>query len=76
MDNRRRERLRNNTNAQKLNNPQVVNDLESEPAYLRRGVNLEDVPNSAEPALSQWTISDDDEGELRLGNSFLHDNVD
>ncbi|NUO00310.1 MAG: cell division protein FtsZ [Saprospiraceae bacterium] len=73
-ENMRRERLR--SNVVKLSNPQTINDLESEPAYMRRGVNLDDVPNSAEPALSKWTISDDDDPELREGNSFLHDNVD
>jgi cell division protein FtsZ len=73
-ENMRRERLR--SNVVKLSNPQTINDLESEPAYMRRGVNLDDVPNSAEPAMSKWTISDDDDPELREGNSFLHDNVD
>lgn len=75
-ENRRRERLRNHTNGLKLNNPQVINELENEPAYLRRGVNLDDVPDSVEPTLSQWTISDDDEGEIRNGNPYLHGNVD
>ncbi len=73
-ENLRRERLR--SNVVKLSNPQTINDLESEPAYMRRGVNLDDVPDSAEPAMSKWTISDDDDPELREGNSFLHDNVD
>jgi len=73
-ENLRRERLR--SNVVKLSNPQTINDLESEPAYMRRGVNLDDVPNSAEPAMSKWTISDDEDPELREGNAFLHDNVD
>lgn len=60
----------------KLNNPQTVLDLESEPAYLRRGVPLDDIPSSSEPIISKWTISDDDEPEITSGNSFLHDNVD
>ena len=71
---KRREKLR--THRVKLNNPQTVIELENEPAYLRRGVQLDDVPNSSEPALSKWTITDDDEPEFRSGNSFLHDNVD
>lgn len=71
---KRREKLR--TNRVKLNNPQTVIELENEPAYLRRGVQLDDVPDSAEPAMSKWTITDDDEPEFRSGNSFLHDNVD
>lgn len=71
---RRRERLRN-VNL-KLNNPQTINELEGQPAYLRRGVQLDDVPHSGEYALSKWTISDDDEPGLREGNGYLHDNVD
>lgn len=71
---KRREKLR--TNRVKLNNPQTVIELENEPAYLRRGVDLDDVPDSAEPAMSKWTITDDDDPEFRSGNSFLHDNVD
>ena len=73
---RRRERLASLSHKPKLNNPQTVNELENEPAYLRRGVNLEDVPDSAEPTYSKWTVSDDEEPQLRKGNSFLHDNVD
>ncbi len=71
---RRRQRL-NNLHT-KLNNPQIVNDLESEPAYLRRNIELEDVPHSSESEVSKWTIDDSDEPELKKGNSFLHDNVD
>lgn len=71
---RRRERLRN-TNL-KLNNPNTINELESEPAYLRRDVSLDDVPNSGDVEMSKWTITDDDEPEIRQTNSYLHDNVD
>ena len=70
----RREKLRGNRI--KLSNPKAIIELESEPAYQRRGVSLEDVPDSSEQARSKWTISDDEEPEIRAGNSFLHDNVD
>ncbi len=73
-DAKRREKLRVQT--PKLNNPQTINELESEPAYLRRGVRLDDVPNSGDHAMSRWVISDDEEPEFREGNSYLHDNVD
>jgi cell division protein FtsZ len=74
---RRKERFANLNSKPKLSNPQTVNELETEPAYLRKGVNLEDVPGSNEIAYSKWTISEE-EGEptVREGNSFLHDNVD
>jgi len=71
---RREERLRNLS--VKLNNPQTVNELENEPAYLRRKVELDDVPHSKENNRSRLTISDDVEPEIRSDNSFLHDNVD
>ena len=71
----RREKLR--SHRVKLSNPKAVIELENEPAYMRRGVGLDDVPDSSEQARSKWTISDDDEPEIRtMGNSFLHDNVD
>lgn len=73
---RRREQLRLQGQNIKLNNPHTINELENEPAYLRRGVHLENVPDSAENTMSRWTISDDDEPEFREGNSYLHDNVD
>jgi cell division protein FtsZ len=70
----RKEKLRSSNNV-KLNNPQVINDLESEPAYLRRGVRLDNVPHSSDVDMSKWTISEE-EASLKSGNSFLHDNVD
>jgi cell division protein FtsZ len=74
-DQKRRERLLNGNNL-KLSNPQTIIELENEPAYLRRGVPLDEVPHSEEPTYSKYTISDDDEPEISEGNSFLHDNVD
>ena len=76
-DKQRRKDLLRNQSPPKLNNPQTVIDLETEPAYLRRGVSLDDVPSSAETSsYSKWTISDDDEPEISHGSPFLHDNVD
>lgn len=70
---KRREQLRN-LNV-KLTTPKNVVELENEPAYMRRGVHLDDVPHSEEYAMSKWSISDD-EPQIRETNSFLHDNVD
>jgi cell division protein FtsZ len=70
----RRERVKANFSNAKLNNPQTIIELENEPAYLRRGVRLENVPHSSERNMSKWSIDDED---LRTsGNSFLHDNAD
>ncbi|MEK7256282.1 MAG: cell division protein FtsZ, partial [Bacteroidota bacterium] len=76
MERRRKERLANLATKPKLSNPQTVNELESEPAYLRRGVSLEEQMAANEPAYSRWTISEDDEPQFRESNSYLHDNVD
>ena len=71
---RRRDRLRN-LNV-KLNNPQTVVELENEPAYRRRNVQLDHMPiTSHDVRESKWTISEED-GEIHSNNSYLHDNVD
>jgi cell division protein FtsZ len=70
----RRERLKNLSI--KLNNPEVLNELENKPAYLRKGVSLDHVDHSSDTNESKWVITDDDEPEIRDNNSFLHDNVD
>lgn len=66
----------------KLKTPSGLNDLESEPAYMRRKVTLDNVKNSGESSVSRFTLSEstDESGmkraELRDNNPFLHDNVD
>lgn len=62
----------------KLNSPQTIIELESQPAYLRQGLKLDDVPESDAREMSEWTLSiEDDDVEIRPnGNSYLHDNVD
>ena len=74
MEERRRERLR--SQHVKLNNPQTVNDMQTQPAYLRRAVQFDNIPRSEGHHLSKWTIGDEEEPELRRGNSYLHDQVD
>ena len=63
----------------KMSTPGGINDLEREPAYKRRNVTLENVPNSADSNISRLTLSMDDNDrnpEIRANNSFLHDRVD
>jgi cell division protein FtsZ len=50
------------------------NEKWSLPAYLRRGVKMNDVPHSAEPFISKYNLNDDN--NLLGNNKFLHDNVD
>jgi cell division protein FtsZ len=66
----------------KLKTPSGLADLESEPAYKRRNVNLLNTPHSSESTVSKYTVSEetDENGNkttgLKSNNSFLHDNVD
>ncbi len=75
---RRREEVRNRQiNVVKLNSPQTIIELENQPAYLRKGVSLDSLPDAEASGMSTWTISIEDEPEIKMnGNSFLHDNVD
>jgi cell division protein FtsZ len=62
----------------KLNNPAAINEMEKEPAYLRRGINLKDVDHSSESNLSPYYLENTDDPEklpgLKKNNSFLHGN--
>jgi len=62
----------------KLRTPSGINELENEPAYKRRNVDLEDTQHSSESSMSRFTLSEgeDKKAELKQNNSFLHDNVD
>ncbi len=44
------------------------------PAYLRRGVKMENAPHSSERFISKYNLNDDN--SLLGNNKFLHDNVD
>ena len=57
----------------------TITEMEIEPAYKRRNIQLSSTPHSSESALSRYTLSKDDPEEqtaIRKNNSFLHDNVD
>lgn len=67
---------------QKLKSPSGLSEIETEPAYLRRKVALEQTMASAESNVSRFTLNEsvDENGEkkveLKSNNSFLHDNAD
>lgn len=44
------------------------------PAYIRRNINLQDVPHSSEKNISRYNLNDDN--QIVGNNKFLHDNVD
>ena len=75
-DQKRRDALRQRNELPKLSNPKVVNDLESQPAYLRRNIQLDNVKSSEEIEMSRYTVNDDEKAPLRRDNPYLHDNVD
>jgi cell division protein FtsZ len=62
----------------KLRTPFGLSELESEPAYIRRQIKLEDTPHSSENNVSRFTLSEEDGkvNSIKGNNSFLHDNVD
>lgn len=62
--------------AVKLNSPKAISELENEPAYLRRGVTLDDVTHSSEETNSRMTVSGDQEPDLFSSLPFLHDKRD
>ena len=61
-----------------MKTPSGINDLENEPAYKRRKINLDEVTHSSENPISRFTLSNDENGKPKLNddNSFLHDNVE
>jgi cell division protein FtsZ len=62
----------------KLRTTNGLQELENEPAYKRKQMQLQQVPHSSESQVSRFTLSNDEDGstEIRPNNSFLHDNVD
>ena len=67
----RKEQLKKNKNEM---TKEEFNEKWSLPAYLRRGVKMNDVPHSSEPYISKYNLNDDN--SLLGNNKFLHDNVD
>jgi cell division protein FtsZ len=62
----------------KLRTANGLHELENEPAYKRKQMQLQQVQHSSESQVSRFTLSSDEDGstEIRPNNSFLHDNVD
>ncbi len=55
-----------------------LQELESEPAYVRKARKLEPIDHSSNQNISRLTLQTDDDKkpEIRNNNRFLHDNVD
>ena len=69
----REERLRNIS--MQLRTPSGLTSLEDIPAYQRNNVDLTENSNSKDE-VSTFTLSNEENTELKENNSFLHDNVD
>jgi cell division protein FtsZ len=56
----------------------TIDQLENEPAFVRKKVILDTTIPSAESKISKYSLSEDDENnsKLREDNAYLHDNVD
>lgn len=72
--NERKERLKNFS----WKMGKSINDMEGTPAYIRKNVQLDNVPHSSDSQVSRYTLSEgeDKKAEIKPNNSFLHDNVD
>jgi cell division protein FtsZ len=68
----RREKLKTNKRSEMTK--EEFNEKWTLPAYLRRGVKMDNVPHSSEPFISRYNLNDDN--NLLGNNKFLHDNVD
>jgi cell division protein FtsZ len=62
----------------RISNPNVLSEMEKEPAYKRRNIQLDNVLASSETPLSRFTLSEDQDKrpEISPNNKFLHDKVD
>ena len=66
----------------RLRTPNGLAEMEREPAYKRRNVELLDGPRSTDSNVSRYTLTETNnengerQVELRRNNPFLHDNVD
>ena len=59
----------------RLRTPSGLTELENEPAYKRRNIQLTPTPASDESQATRLSI-DEETGGLKTDNPFLHDNVD
>ncbi len=59
-------------------NPGKISELENQPAYMRKNVELKDPDYSSKSEVSRHTLGEDSKNNtvIKSDNSFLHDNVD
>jgi cell division protein FtsZ len=72
-----RERMKEKRmDASKIN--ENIDEIESEPAYKRKNLKIDQPLYSQDSKVSRYSLEDDDDFTIRLNtnNSYLHDNVD
>ena len=59
-------------------NKSKINDINDEPAFKRKGIDIDEVNNSGQQNISRTSLNEDESNDLKIrkNNSFLHDNVD
>lgn len=64
--------------ASNLGDTSIVDDLENQPAYVRRNINFDDLRSPSPSEISKFTLVDDDEKKIVLKpeNPYLNNNVD
>jgi cell division protein FtsZ len=62
----------------KANDNESIDELENEPAYVRKNIKIDDSKPSSESRMSKYSLSEDEDNnsKLREDNAYLHDNVD
>ena len=61
-----------------LRSHEKMSELENQPAYVRKNVELDEKDHSSESVVSRYTLGEDSKNQpiIKSDNSFLHDNVD
>lgn len=77
MDRRANDRIRKlREMSHNWKTPSGLNDMEAQPAYIRRSVQLAETPDSSKSNVAKYALSADNDASEIKGNSYLHDNVD
>ncbi|MEN7548867.1 cell division protein FtsZ [Rapidithrix thailandica] len=69
----RRKKIEKMRSVSEMSNEELK-EIQENPAYLRKGVKLSNLPHSSESNMSRYNL--DEENGLLGNNKFLHDNVD
>ncbi len=62
----------------RANSNESIDELENEPAYIRKKIKIDDSKPSSESRISKYSLSQDEDNnsKLREDNAYLNDNVD